>query len=162
MDTVSIVLLVLAILSILGGLAGLVIPILPGPFLLFVGLFFAAWAEDFVYIGTTTIVILAVLMFAAHALDFLASALGAKQFGASRRAVFGAIVGAIIGIFFGFVGIFIGPFIGAVIGQLTVKTDLQTAGNAGIGAWLGLLLGLVAKLTIGFSMIGIFIVVRFF
>ena len=162
MDTTSIFLTILAMISIIGGIAGLVLPMLPGPLLLFIGLFLAAWSEDFIYVGTTTLIILALLMIVSHILDVIAGAFGAKKFGASRSAVFGAIIGAFIGIFFGLVGVFIGPFIGAVIGQLTVKNDWQTAGNAGIGAWIGLLLGTVTKMAIGITMIAIFIAVRFF
>jgi uncharacterized protein YqgC (DUF456 family) len=142
-------------------LAGLVFPLLPGPLLIFIGLFLTAWAENFVYIGWKTLSILALLMVVAHIVDFLASALGAKRFGASRSALIGAVIGAFVGLFFGFIGIIIGPFLGAVIGQLTELSDLQSAGKVGIGTWIGFVFGMAAKIAIGLSMIGIFILVRF-
>ena len=55
----------LAFTLIVTGLVGLVLPAIPGALLVFAGLFLAAWAEDFTYVGTWTIVALAVL--AAHA-----------------------------------------------------------------------------------------------
>jgi uncharacterized protein YqgC (DUF456 family) len=161
MDLVSIILWILATISLIFGIAGLVFPLLPGPFLIFIGLFLAAWVEEFVYVGWATLTILGILMLIAHAIDFLAGALGAKRFGASRAAIFGATIGAFLGIFFGFIGIIFGPFIGAVIGQLTDLGNLREAGQVGIGTWIGFVIGMAAKIAIGLSMIGIFILVRF-
>ena len=161
MEIGQIILLIAGALIVVIGLVALVLPLVPGPLLIFIGLVLAAWAENFEYAGAGTIVILAVLMILAHALDLVAGGLGAKRFGASPRAGVGAVIGAIAGIFFGFPGIIIGPFIGAVIGQLTVKSDIQAAGKAGIGAWIGLVFGTALKVALGFSMIGIFILSRF-
>jgi len=161
MDTTTIILFILATISLIAGLAGLVLPLLPGPLLIFIGLFLATWAEDFVYVGWVTLLILALLMLVAHTVDFLSGVLGAKRFGASRGAIIGAIIGAFIGIFFGIIGIIIGPFVGAVIGQLTAHNDLQSAGRVGIGTWIGFVFGMAAKIAIGLSMIGIYVLVRF-
>jgi uncharacterized protein YqgC (DUF456 family) len=114
--------------------------------LIFIGLFLATWAEDFVYVSWLTLLILALLMLVAHTVDFLSGVLGAKRFGASRGAIIGAIIGAFIGIFFGILGIIIGPFV---------------AGRVGIGTWIGFVFGMAAKIAIGLSMIGIYVLVRF-
>jgi uncharacterized protein YqgC (DUF456 family) len=161
MDTFTIVMWVLAGLSVIAGIAGLVVPLLPGPLLIFIGLFLAAWIEDFNYVSWGTLITLALLMLLAHLIDFLAGALGAKKFGASRAAIIGATIGAFIGIFFGFIGIILGPFIGAVIGQLTELKDIKSAGQVGVGTWIGFVFGMAAKIAIGLSMIGIFILIRF-
>jgi hypothetical protein len=159
--TTTILLWILAALLIAAGLAGLVLPVLPGAVLLLAGLFVAAWAEDFAYIGTGTLAVLALLAALTFVVDFAASALGVQRYGASGRAVFGAAAGAIVGIFFGLAGVLLGPFIGAVIGELSVRRDLGAAGRAGIGATIGLVLGTAAKLALGFTMIGIALVMRF-
>jgi uncharacterized protein YqgC (DUF456 family) len=161
MDTQTIILFIFAVICVLGGLAGLVLPLLPGPLLIYIGLFLAAWAENFVYIEWVTLLILGLLMIVAHAIDFIASAFGAKKQGAGKKALIGAIIGAFVGLFFGFIGIIFGPFVGAVIGQLLDKDDLQSAGRVGVGTWIGFVFGLAAKIAIGLSMIGIFILVRF-
>jgi uncharacterized protein YqgC (DUF456 family) len=162
MDSVSVIILIFGILLVSAGLIGLILPILPGPALIFAGLVLAAWAEDFVYIGSMTIAILAVLAILAYAIDFIAGAFGAKKFGASRWASFGALIGAVVGVFFGFIGVLIGPFIGAFLGELMVKNHIKPAARAGIGSWLGVILGTAAKVALGFVMIGIFIVARYF
>ena len=158
---IDIFLWILAVILVIVGVVGLVFPALPGAPLLFAGLFTAAWAEDFNHVGTRTLIILGIMTILTYAFDFLASALGAKRFGASRRAVIGAILGAIVGIFFGIPGILLGPFVGAVLGELSNRLNLKAAGLAGIGATLGLALGVAAKLTLAFAMVGIFIFVRF-
>lgn len=159
--TMTILLWALAAFLLVGGLAGLLLPVLPGAPLLFAGVVVAAWAEDFAYIGTGTLITVGVLAALTFAVDFVASAFGARRYGASGRAVFGATVGAVIGIFFGLVGVLIGPFIGAVIGELTVRRDLNAAGRAGIGATIGLAIGTAAKLALGFAIIGVALVMRF-
>ena len=156
----TVLLWLLAAILVLAGLLGLLLPALPGPPLLFAGLLVAAWAEDFVYVGAGTLALLAALALLTYAVDFAASALGAKRFGASKRAVIGAAVGAVVGLFFGLPGILFGPFIGAVIGELTAQRGLSDAGRAGVGATLGLVLGVAAKLTLAFAMLGLFALVR--
>jgi uncharacterized protein YqgC (DUF456 family) len=161
METATIILWILAVVFTISGLVGMILPAIPSAPLILAGIIFAGWAEDFNYLGTWTIVFLVLLTILSYITDFLATAMGAKKFGGSPRASIGAAIGAIIGMFFGFIGIVIGPFIGAFIGELTINPKIRKAGEAGIGAWLGLVLGTAAKIAIGFTMIGIFILVRF-
>ena len=129
--------------------------------MLFVGLVCIAWAEDFVFVGTGTLVTLGILAALTYVVDLIAGAFGVRRFGASSRAMLGATLGAIVGLFFGFIGIVIGPFIGAGIGELLTGRDIRAAGLAGIGATIGLVIGVAAKLTLAFAMIGIFVLMRF-
>lgn len=152
----------LAILLGSVGLAGVVLPAIPGAPLLFAGLFLAAWVENFAYVGKWTLMILGVLALLTYGVDFWAAMFGAKRFGASRRAVVGALVGTVVGLFLGLPGVLFGPFIGAVIGELLAQRSLEDAARAGFGATIGLVLGVALKLALAFSMIGIFVVARFF
>lgn len=152
---------VLAVFLTAAGLAGLVLPVLPGPPMIFAGLVLAAWAEGFAHVGHAAIAIMAVLAAAASLIDFLAGVLGARHFGASRKAMAGALVGVVIGLFFGIPGIVFGPFIGAVIGELAARKPFRAAGLAGVGAWLGMVIGAAAKVALGALMIGVFLVARF-
>jgi uncharacterized protein YqgC (DUF456 family) len=151
----------LAVLLLVAGLIGLFLPVLPGAPLIFAGLVIASWAEDFHYAGLWTVVILAILTLLTLAVDFWATIFGAKKFGASKRAVIGALIGLVIGIFLGFPGIIFGPFIGAVVGELSAQKDLKQATRAGIGATIGLVLGAAIKLALALTMIGVFLTVRF-
>ncbi len=158
---VEILLLLVAFILVVVGFVGLVLPALPGAPVLFLGLLAAAWAESFSYVGVYTLTILGIIACLTYAVDFAAGAFGAKRFGASRRAVMGATIGAVVGIFFGIPGLLLGPFVGAVIGELSSGPNIFAAGRAGLGATLGLALGAAAKLSLGVSMVGIFVFVRF-
>jgi len=159
--TADVLLWLLAAVLVLAGLLGLILPALPGAPLLFAGLLVAAWVEDFSYVGSGTLGVLGALALLTYAVDFAASAFGAKRFGASNRAVVGAALGALVGIFFGLPGILLGPFVGAVLGELTGRRGPRNAARAGGGATVGLALGAAAKLALAFSMLGIFALARF-
>jgi len=150
-----------AVLLIAAGVAGLMLPALPGAPLLFGGLVLAAWAEDFLYVSTGTLVTLAALALLTYLVDIVAGAFGARRYGASARSLVGATLGAIVGLFFGIPGVIFGPFVGAMLGEFTVNRELVAAGRAGWGATLGLLLGTAVKLSLAFTMLGVFIVMRF-
>lgn len=150
----------LAALCVLAGFAGMVMPAIPGPPLLFIGLMLAAWAEDFVFVGAGTLTLLAAMAVAALVLDAIAGALGAKRYGASPTAVTGALIGAVLGIFMGPIGIIVGPLLGAMVGELLMGRSPYHAGRAGIGATVGMLMGIVAKVVIGIIMICTFLLVR--
>ena len=158
----AVLLLVLAALLIITGLVGLVLPAMPGAPLLLAGLVVAAWAEDFAYVGMWTIGVLALLALATYVVDIVAGALGAKHFGASPRAMIGAVVGALVGLFFGLVGVLLGPFVGACLGELSMQRTVGEAGWAGFGATVGLVIGAALKIALAFSMLGVYAVVRFF
>lgn len=151
-----------AAICVVAGLAGVVLPALPGTPLLLVGLVLAAWAEDFAYVGPGMLVVLGLLAALTYVVDFLATAFGARRFGASSRAVVGAALGGLVGLFFGVAGVLLGPFVGAVLGELSAQRSLGDAGRAGVGATLGLVIGLVLKIALAVSMLGLFVVDRFF
>lgn len=158
--TTQIVLWALAALFIVVGFAGLVLPMLPGIPMVFFGLVLLAWAENFVYVGWVPLVGLGVLTLASYGIDFLATALGAKKFGASARAIWGAAAGTLIGLFFGLPGLIFGPFLGAVVGEFSGRSSLKAATHAGIGATLGLLFGALLKIALAFVMVGVFVLAR--
>lgn len=160
--TAAVLLWILAAVLVALGIAGLLLPALPGAPLLFAGLFAAAWAEDFRYVGLGWLSILGALALVTYAIDFAATALGAKRFGASKRAMLGAVLGGVAGIFFAPIGLVLGPFAGAVIGELTVRRDWGAAQRAGLGATLGVVLGAAVKLALAFAMLGLFASARFF
>ena len=145
----------------IAGIAGMVLPLLPGAPLLFAGFVLAAWAENFAYVGAGTLTALGVLAALTYALDFAATAFGAKRFGASPRAAAGAALGTLLGLPLGLIGVIVGPFIGAFVAELSGQRGMRAAGRAGLGASLGLAIGAAAKLALGFVMLGIFIVARF-
>ena len=139
------------------GIIGTVMPALPGAPVVFVGLLIAAWAEGFQKVGWFTLSILAVLTLLSFVVEFFASSLGAKRVGASWAALFCAAAGAIVGLFFGLPGFILGPFVGAVAGEYAARRNWRQASRVGLGTWIGMLLGIAGKLTLVFTMVGIFL-----
>jgi len=141
------------------GLIGTVLPIFPGTTIIL-----AAAVIHRMMLGSEqsvswiTIAVLVLLTVASYAFDFLGSYFGAKYFGATRWAAFGAVVGAVVGIFFGIMGLFVGPVIGAVAGEFIAGKRMIDAGRAGWGSLLGNLGAMVGKLLIGLVMIAVFLV----
>ena len=151
----------LAIVLVVVGIAGTILPALPGLPLVFAGMLLAAWAGDFQQVGVPMLVVLGLLTVFSLAVDFWATALGAKRVGASRLAIIGAMVGTLAGLFFGPLGLLIGPFAGAIGGELIhrrslLKQDLGHAARIGVGTWFGILFGSVLKLALAFTMLGLF------
>lgn len=147
---------VLAGLLIVGGLAGSVLPALPGIPMVFGGIWLAAAVDDYHHLGLWWLLIIGTLGVAGVAMDFIASALGAKRVGASKRALWGASIGTIVGMFLGVPGLLFGPFIGALVGELSSGTSVLRSAHVGVGTWIGLLLGTLVKLVLSFVMVGLF------
>ena len=156
----SLILWILGAILTCTGLTGLLLPIVPGAPLLFLGLLFGAWAENFHYIGVWTLLALALMAALTYVVEFAASILGVKKYGGSNRAMVGAALGGIIGLFLGIPGILLGPFVGAVIGELSLQRSLDQASRAGFGTVIGLAFGVAGKLALGISMVGLFLLVR--
>lgn len=156
------ILWLLVVVLVVVGVAGLVLPALPGPPVLFAALLLGAWIDDFAYVGWGTLSVLALLAVLTYVVDFAATAFGAGRFGATPRAVWGAVIGAVVGLAFGIVGIVLGPFLGALLGELSARRSLFEAGRAGIGATIGLLIGAALKLSLALTMVGVFVLARLF
>lgn len=151
----------IALILVLVGLGGVLLPALPGVPLVFAGMLLAAWAGGFEQVGVVTLSVLGVLTLVSVAVDFWASAAGAKRVGASGKALAGAVLGTFAGMFFGLVGVFAGPFVGAVAGELLHLRSLGPRGmgraaRVGVGTWVGVVLAVGLKLMLVFAMIGIF------
>jgi uncharacterized protein YqgC (DUF456 family) len=141
---------------ILVGLIGVILPVLPGLPLMFVGMLLAAWADHFQRVPIWVIVILGLMSLAALVVDFLATAFGAKRYGAGKLAVLGAALGTLVGLFFGIPGLIIGPFLGAVVGELMHGKQLLQASKVGVATWAGLIFGTALKVAMAFAMLAIF------
>ena len=144
---------ILAVLLILIGLAGTVLPALPGVPIILLGLLLIAWMDGFVAVSVNTLLWLGALALLSVVIDFLATAEGARRFGAGRLAILGASLGLLVGFFFGLAGILFGPFLGAVAGHLIGKANLDDSMRAGVGASIGVVIGTASKIVIGAIML---------
>ena len=158
----SFIFYVLAVVLVLIGIAGIVLPALPGIPLVFAGLLVAAWGDGFVHVGWVPLTVLGLLTLASIAVDVLATVVGAKRVGASRKALWGTFVGSIVGLFFMPIGLFAGPLAGALLGEYWHTRELGRSTKVGLATWLGILLGFALKLALVIAMLGIFAFAWFF
>ena len=138
------------------GLVGSVVPVLPGPPVVLVAAILHRLYFGAASVSNTFLVVLILLTGLSLLLDFLASVLGAKKFGATWRGMAGAVIGGVIGLFFSLPGIILGPFLGAMILEMTGDKEFKVAAKAGAGAVIGLLLGVIGKFSICVMMIALF------
>ncbi len=142
----------------LAGLFASVFPVMPDSLLILAG----AYLHHFTMppghtVGWWTLGVLTGLCILAHILDFVAGALGAKKFGASRWGAFGGIVGGVVGLFFFPVGLFLGPVLGALCAEIIFAgRSLGPAVRSGWGTLLGTTAGMVAKVVIDVAMVALF------
>ena len=141
------------------GLIGAVVPFLPGPFLIFLAGVLHTFLRPESGMSWQGILILAVLLAAAYAIDFFSGMLGARWFGASRWGVLGVFVGGIVGLFLGLPGLILGPLVGGFAFELLfAKKQLRPAVNSTWGTLLGTGVGLVVRIAVSVVMIAVFVV----
>lgn len=159
MDTVM---LVLAIIVILLGIAGTVLPVLPGIPLIFITMAAYGWYEGFELITPKFLAIMGGLALLSLFIDYLATYLGAKRYGSSRKGMVGALLGAVAGLFIlPPLGIFIGPWVGAVLGEKIEGKAWSESMQAGVGSLIGLFSGILFKLILAIVMFIAFLIAVF-
>ena len=155
----DIVIIITATLIILVGFVGIIVPGLPGAGLMFLGMLGYAWYFGWETIGLPVLVTLAILAALTIVLDYFTAAYGAKKYGGSKYAAWGAFLGGLIGlVVLNLPGMLLGLFGGAVAGEmLYAKKDLNASLEAGKGALIGFLTGTIVKVFVGLAMIGLFL-----
>jgi uncharacterized protein YqgC (DUF456 family) len=160
-----------AYLLIILGLVGAILPILPGPVLIWLGVLLWAWVDGFQAVGWPTLAVLGVLMVLAWTSDLVLTTLGTRKAGASWKAVAGAIAGGIVGAILlsgvvPVIGTIFGTILGALIGILLIeyydKRDWGQAYRASKAYVLGSLAGRALELVLSLFMIVVFAWQAFF
>ena len=114
---------VVLVLCSIVGLVGTLLPAVPGGALILLGTWiFAFWTgfqrmavgEEWL-LGWPTLTLVTVLALVGGIGQYFVSGLGAKQFGASKWGVVGALVGFVVGLIFTPIGSLIGAFVGAAL-----------------------------------------------
>jgi uncharacterized protein YqgC (DUF456 family) len=146
------------------GLAGSVIPLLPGPMLIWVGTFVWAWADGFTRIGWSTLIVLAVLAIAAWGSDLFLTTVMSRRAGASWKAILGAIVGGIVGASLlsalPVLGTVLGAILGAIAGMWLVeywdKGNTRAATTAVQAYIASMIFAAILEMVIALIMVAIF------
>ncbi|MHB1125493.1 MAG: DUF456 domain-containing protein [Bacillota bacterium] len=143
----------ISMIIILAGIAGSFLPMLPGLPLVFTGMLVYGVIAGFNTVTGTFLLLMFMLALLGMSVEYWASAIGAKKFGASRLGVVGAVLGGIIGVItLGPVGVLVGPLVGTIVGEMIQGKDVQTAIRASLGALIGQLGGTFVQFVIGVVM----------
>ena len=129
------------------GIIGCILPIIPGPILSFSALILLSWIKNWQIFSQAFLIVMGILTGLLLLLDYVAPALGAKKYGASKHGLWGSAIGMIIGIFFiPPWGMIVGAFIGALVGELVSGKSGRKALRAGWGILIGNVIGIGLKL----------------
>ena len=111
------------------GLIGAVLPVLPGPILIWLGVLLWAWADGFVAVNWWTLGALGLLAALARAADLFFTTTLSRRAGVSWRAIAGSLVCGILGgiLLSGVpvLGTLFGALIGAVVGMLVIERSIK-------------------------------------
>jgi uncharacterized protein len=154
----------LAYVLIAIGVAGSVIPVLPGPMLIWLGAFVWAWADGFTRIGWGSLIVLGVLALAAWGSDIFLSTVISRRAGASWKAIIGAIVGGLVGAgllsALPILGTILGAILGAMLGMWLVEywdKGSKGAATAAVQAYVSsMIFAAILEMMIALVMVSIF------
>ncbi len=146
------------------GLVGAVVPLLPGPAFIWLGVFIWAWNDGFERIGWPTLLVLGVLTIVAWLADLLLSLMSSRRAGAGWKSIGVSILTGIGGaLLLGFVPV-IGPLVGAIVGAIAglwymeyrAKGDRDAATRSVRSYIGGVLLAMAIEMAAALLMIVIF------
>ena len=155
----DVTIIVIGLILALSGIIGCILPIIPGPIFSFLALILLSWAKNWHVFSQTFLIIMGSLTALLMILDYIAPALGAKKYGASKPGLWGSAIGMVIGIFFiPPWGIILGAFVGALVGELLAGKSGIKALRAGWGILIGNVLGIGLKLA--FTTVALFYYIK--
>jgi uncharacterized protein YqgC (DUF456 family) len=147
----------LTILLLVTGLLGTVLPLLPGPVIIFVGGVLHTVLRPESALSWWGITVMALLLALSFFVDFASGALGTKHFGGSKWGVAGVIIGGLVGLFFGLPGLIIGPIVGGFAAEKWIaRKEFHPALRATWGTVVGTTVGMVVRVVISVAMVGVF------
>jgi uncharacterized protein YqgC (DUF456 family) len=170
MTATSFLLYILGCAAIILGFAGSILPVLPGPPMIWLGVLLWAWGNEFQKIGWPTLTALGILALAAILLNFVFTTTMSRRAGVSWRAIGGALLGAFVGglmlVPIPLIGTLIGALAGAVVGmwvvEYLVRQDSRAATNAVRSYLSGATLSAASQFVIACVMVSIFVWQAFF
>lgn len=133
---------------------------LPGLWIQVLASVLLAAATGGALIGWSWVMAFTALAIVAELVEFVSGQWGARRFGGSRRAAWGAFAGGLAGAFIGgvplpvvgsIVASFIGTFAGAILGEMSAQRSVTPGLRVGVGAVVGRAIGVAAKTAVGLA-----------
>ncbi|MCP4360456.1 MAG: DUF456 domain-containing protein [Chloroflexi bacterium] len=147
---------VILVLMLLG-LIGIIVPILPGVFLIWLGVAVYVWQTGFEIISETEFLLISFVILFAGTSDLWLPYFGAKRTGAAKRSYLLSTVGAIVGTFMlPVIGTIIGFVAGLFLGEYWKHQDTDTAVQVSWGGLKGWGIATLIQFVAGILVIIIF------
>ena len=151
-------LLIVGFIFALLGIIGSFLPILPGPFMGWIGLLLlhltSAIPMSYPFLIITFLISVVIWM-----LDYIIPSMGTKRFGGSRWGAIGTTIGLVVGILLPIpLGFLFGAFLGALIGELLYNhKDIKRALKAAFGSFVGFLASTTLKFMVSLVFVGLYV-----
>ncbi|MCA9406709.1 MAG: DUF456 domain-containing protein [Candidatus Omnitrophica bacterium] len=161
METLALIILVVFLIT---GFAAIFFTTF-GTLIMMAGSVLYAYLTSFQILTPKVLLVLLLLYLLGELLEFMFTMVGAKAFGASNAAAFGAVAGGILGAiigtsFFG-VGLIVGTFCGIFLGAFLVEhlkhKEWRRSVKAGIGSLVGRVGSIFTKVCIALVMVVIIV-----
>ncbi|MFP4369844.1 MAG: DUF456 domain-containing protein [Candidatus Kapaibacterium sp.] len=149
--------LILGGILIITGIIGCFLPVVPGPFLSWLGML-AMELTSYSPFELSTIIWFLFFTIIVSLADNFIPVITTRYGGGSKWGTRGSIAGLIIGIFaFPPFGVLLGPFLGAIGGEILAGKDLNQSLKSGFAAFLGVIGGIVIRLILSITVAVVFI-----
>lgn len=148
-----------ATLIFMFGLVGSLLPVVPGSFIVWLGVIMhRLWMGADASVTWKIVILTGILTLFGQIVDFLMGIWGARKFGASWKGAVGAFVGAFVGFFVPppLFWLIVGPIAGAVVGELAAGRTFREGGKAGVGTVVGGIIAFALKFGISMCVIALF------
>ena len=148
-----------ATLIFMFGLVGSLLPVVPGSFIVWLGVIVhRLWMGADASVTWKIVILTGILTLFGQIVDFLMGIWGARKFGASWKGAVGALVGAFVGFFVPppLFWLIVGPIAGAVVGELAAGRTFREGGKAGVGTVVGGIIAFALKFGISMCVIALF------
>ena len=148
-----------ATLIFMFGLVGSLLPVVPGSFIVWLGVIVhRLWMGADASVTWKIVILTGILTLFGQIVDFLMGIWGARKFGASWKGAVGAFVGAFVGFFVPppLFWLIVGPIAGAVVGELAAGRTFREGGKAGVGTVVGGIIAFALKFGISMCVISLF------
>ena len=154
----DILLITISVLLIIIGILGSIVPILPGPPIVFCGLLLVHFSSNHPF-TIELLVIFGVLAILSAVIDNVLPVYATKKFNGSRKGVWGSAIGLFVGLFF-FppFGIILGPMLGAFVGEIADGKTTSNAIRPAFGSLIGFLSSIFLRFTLSIVMAYYFVV----
>ncbi len=155
---------ILAYALMILGLIGSLLPVLPGPIFIWLGVFVWAWGDGFQAIGWPTLIVLGILTVIAWVSDLALTTLLSRRAGISWKSIGAAILGGIIGgillsgilVLGSIVGAILGAIAGLLLFEYREKQDWDLAWKSAKTYLVGFFGAVVVETALSLVMLGIF------